>query len=184
MLRIKPPNSKSLSRYPEQNYMFTKNSDIIVVGGGAGGLVAATKFAESGMDTLLLEYGGPMLYLDGNRDIPSWSQAEYPGNNLTTHDGMLYYASAYDSPDNWCTNVPSGVFAACKLGGGTAVNAAQQFWPPKKYLADTYGHIEGWTTDDFQPAIQRVASRIPPTPYWSADNKVKVPGYVLLPEKC
>ncbi|KAM3086671.1 hypothetical protein ACMFMF_000616 [Clarireedia jacksonii] len=147
--------------------------DIIVVGAGAGGIVAATKFAESGLKTLLLERGGPMLYRDGNREIPQWSLEEYPGNNLTRHDSMAYYTSNYPGSPNatsyYCSDLPN-VLAACMLGGGTSVNAEQQFWPPRHYLDATFG-FQGWTSDDFQPAIERVAARIPPTPYWSSDNK-------------
>jgi len=36
-----------------------ENSDVIVVGAGAAGIVAATRFAEAGLETLLLERGGP-----------------------------------------------------------------------------------------------------------------------------
>ncbi|ESZ92408.1 cellobiose dehydrogenase [Sclerotinia borealis F-4128] len=148
--------------------------DIIVVGGGAGGLVASTKFAESGLKTLLLEHGGPMLYVDGNREIPDWTLEEYSGNNLTRHDAMMYYATNYPgtSPNAgsyYCTNLVN--LAACMLGGGTSVNAAQQWWPPRKYLDNAFENIKGWTGNVFQEAIQRVAARIPPTATWSSDNK-------------
>ncbi|KAM3089185.1 hypothetical protein ACMFMG_000796 [Clarireedia jacksonii] len=160
--------------------LLTRSSDIIVVGAGAGGIVAATKFAESGLKTLLLERGGPMLYRDGNREIPQWSLEEYPGNNLTRHDSMAYYTSNYPGSPNatsyYCSDLPN-VLAACMLGGGTSVNAEQQFWPPRHYLDATFG-FQGWTSDDFQPAIERVAARIPPTPYWSSDNKVSSPTLI------
>ncbi|KAI9642064.1 hypothetical protein NHQ30_009935 [Ciborinia camelliae] len=135
--------------------------------------LASTKFAESGLKTLLLEHGGPMLYRDGNREIPEWAEEEYPGNNLTRHDTMMYYLTNYpgtgNSSDYYCKNVAN--LASCMLGGGTAVNAAQQWWPPKKYLDNTFGNFSGWTGETFQAAIQRVADRIPPTATWSADNK-------------
>ncbi|CAD6444578.1 077e612e-0d67-4046-bbe9-45751a8e31cc [Sclerotinia trifoliorum] len=152
----------------------TPQYDIIVVGGGAGGLVASTKFAEAGMKTLLLEHGGPMLYVDGNREIPDWAAKAYPGNNLTRHDTMMYYLVNYPGTDPiassyYCSNVAS--LAPCMLGGGTSVNAAQQWWPPRHYLDNTFKNFTGWTGDDFQDAIQRVADRIPFTPTWSADKK-------------
>ncbi|KAJ8067286.1 hypothetical protein OCU04_004645 [Sclerotinia nivalis] len=152
----------------------TSQYDIIVVGGGAGGLVASAKFAEAGMKTLLLEHGGPMLYVDGNREIPDWAAKAYPGNNLTRHDTMMYYLVNYPGTDPiassyYCSNVAS--LAPCMLGGGTSVNAAQQWWPPRKYLDNTFQNFTGWTGDDFQQAIQRVADRIPFTPTWSVDKK-------------
>ncbi|KAG4033704.1 hypothetical protein MFRU_004g02080 [Monilinia fructicola] len=148
--------------------------DIIVVGGGAGGLVASTKFAEAGLKTLLLEHGGPMLYADGNREIPEWAEEQYPGNNLTRHDTMMLYSINYpgtgpNASSYYCTNVKN--LAACMLGGGTSVNAAQQWWPPRKYLDNTFKNFTGWTGNSFQEAIQRVADRIPPTATWSSDGK-------------
>lgn len=146
-----------------------------MVGGGAGGLVASTKFAEAGLKTLLLEHGGPMYYADGNREIPEWSLEKYPGNNLTRHDSMMYYLTntpSQGASQYYCPNLPDSQLAVCELGGGTSVNAEQQFWPSVTYLDRTYSRFEGWSSSDFQPAIKRVASRIPPTTYWSADNKV------------
>ncbi|RDW65183.1 hypothetical protein BP5796_09875 [Coleophoma crateriformis] len=152
----------------------TSEYDIIVVGGGAGGLVAATKFAESGLKTLLLERGGPMLYRDGNREIPAWAQEAYPDGDLTRHDAMAFYAFNYPGSVNassyYCTNLPDNLLAACMLGGGTSVNAVQQFWPPAHYIDAAFG-FEGWTSADFQPAIERVVARVPQTQYWSADKE-------------
>ncbi|QSZ36635.1 hypothetical protein DSL72_006516 [Monilinia vaccinii-corymbosi] len=158
---------------PNSNHKQQSKYDMIVVGGGAGGLVTSTKFAEAGLKTLLLEHGGPMLYVDGNREIPEWSTKQYPGNNLTLHDTMMLYFFNYpgtgpNASSYYCKNVKN--LAACMLGGGTSVNAAQQWWPPKKYLENTY-NLTGWTGDVFQEAIKRVAHRIPPTPTWSIDNK-------------
>lgn len=149
----------------------TTISDVIVVGGGPGGIVSATKFAEAGLNTLLLEHGGPMLWRDGNREVPAWTQEEYPNNTLTRHDGMIYYL-APSNVNYFCTNLPSGLLAACQLGGGTSVNAMQQWWPPQNYLKNAFG-FEGWRVADFEAAIQRTVKRIPYTPYWSSDNKVR-----------
>jgi len=106
----------------------TQSSDIIVVGSGAGGMIAAVKFAESGLKTLLVEAGAPMYYVDGNREIPEWSLADYPGNNLTRHDAMMYYlANGPTSPGShyYCTNLPDGQKAICELGGGTVVRTIE-----------------------------------------------------------
>lgn len=151
-----------------------RQSDVIIVGAGVGGLVSAAKFAEAGLNTLLLERGGPMLYRDGNREIPEWSLEEYPGNNITRHDAMCYYPYNYPTTGGaayYCPGLPEGSIAACELGGGTSVNAEQQFWPPKRYLESAFG-FEGWTVDDFQPALDRVVERLPVVPTWSADGKV------------
>jgi len=143
---------------------------VIVVGAGAAGIVAATRFAEAGLETLLLERGGPTLHRDGGREIPEWSLEAYPNNTITRFDAMGYYYSNRRStePSYYCSNAPAQM--ACELGGGTAVNAEQQLWPPSRYLDDAFG-FQDWTAADFQPALQRVAKRIPQTSYWSADNK-------------
>lgn len=116
-----------------------------------------------------------MLYVDGNREIPAWSEEAYPGNNLTRHDTMMLYSINYPgvSPEAagyYCKNVKN--LAPCVLGGGTAVNAAQQWWPPKRYLDDTFKNFNEWSGDVFQEALQKVADRIPLSTTWSADGKV------------
>lgn len=111
-----------------------------------------------------------MLWRDGNREVTEWSEKAYPNNTLTKHDGMIYYLDP-PSVNYYCTNLPYSQRAACQLGGGTAVNAMQQWWPPKAYLNNTFG-FEGWTVDDLEAAIERVVTRIPHTPYWSTDLKV------------
>ncbi|RAL65913.1 hypothetical protein DID88_005575 [Monilinia fructigena] len=129
---------------------------------------------EAGLKTLLLEHGGPMLYADGNREIPEWAEEQYPGNNLTRHDTMMLYSINYpgtgpNASSYYCTNVKN--LAACMLGGGTSVNAAQQWWPPRHYIENTFKNFTGWTGNTFQEAIQRVADRIPPTATWSSDGR-------------
>jgi cellobiose dehydrogenase (acceptor) len=49
---------------------------------------------------------------------------------------------------------------------------------PRKYLDKAF-NFTGWTGYYFQEAIQRVATRIPPTATWSVDNKVRL-SYALL----
>ncbi|KAF2220308.1 cellobiose dehydrogenase [Elsinoe ampelina] len=146
--------------------------EVIVVGGGASGIIAATRFAEAGLKTLLLESGGPFFARDGGQAIQPWQKLIDPNTTITRHDGMGFFffglptgpgASAfYDS------SVPA--LAPKGLGGGTGVNGAQQFWPPRRYL-DKYFGFQGWTANDFQPALRRVERRIPTTPAISADGK-------------
>ncbi|PNS19707.1 Cellobiose dehydrogenase [Sphaceloma murrayae] len=146
--------------------------DIIVVGAGASGTIAATRFAEAGLKTLLLESGGPFFHRDGGQAIQDWQRAIDPNTNITRHDSMGFFtanlisgpgASAFYDP-----SVPA--LAPMGIGGGTGVNGAQQFWPPRRYLDNAFG-FPGWTADDFQPALRRVERRIPTSPVISADGK-------------
>lgn len=104
--------------------------DIIVVGGGATGIIAATLAAEAGKRTLLLDVGGPSLYRDGARvQSDAWKGTEYALHDLASFTGVgLSSDSKYFQAEEWCTKVPGeGAYAApCILGGGTAVNAQQQ----------------------------------------------------------
>lgn len=151
----------------------TVGSDVIVVGAGASGIIAATRFAEAGIKTLLLESGGPFFSRDGGTAIRDWQKAIDPHTNITRHDSMGFYAFNLDTGPGasafYDSSVP--VLAPRGIGGGTGVNAAQQFWPPRRYLDNAFG-FEGWTADDFQPALRRVERRIPTTPTISADGKV------------
>ena len=103
--------------------------DVIVVGAGATGIIAATLAAEAGKKTLLLDTGGPSLYRDGARiQSPAWKGTEYALHDLAGFTGMSLSAGEWFQENEWCKKVPGdGAYAApCILGGATAVNAQQQ----------------------------------------------------------
>ncbi|TKX23117.1 GMC oxidoreductase-like protein 6 [Elsinoe australis] len=146
--------------------------DVIVVGAGASGIIAATRFAEAGIKTLLVESGGPFFARDGGQAIRDWQREIDPNTNITRHDGMGFFSNNLPTGPGasafYDTSVPA--LAPKGVGGGTGVNGAQQFWPPRRYLDNAFG-FPGWTADDFQPALRRVERRIPTTAAISADGK-------------
>jgi cellobiose dehydrogenase (acceptor) len=60
----------------------TTSYDYIVVGSGAGGIIAADRLSEAGKKVLLLERGGPSVAITGGRDVPPWAN----GTTLTRFD--------------------------------------------------------------------------------------------------
>ncbi|KAF4548552.1 GMC oxidoreductase-like protein 8 [Elsinoe fawcettii] len=146
--------------------------EVIVVGAGASGIIAATRFAEAGLKTLLVESGGPFFARDGGQAVQPWQRAIDPNTTITRHDAMGFFSANLPTGPGasafYDTSVPA--LAPKGLGGGTGVNGAQQFWPPRRYLDKAFG-FRGWTADDFQPALRRVERRIPTTAAISADGK-------------
>lgn len=142
--------------------------DVIVIGAGATGIIAATKFAEAGKSTLLLEAGGPSLWSDGGRTQSS----AWKGTTYGIHDVLSFIRSMWDdqyAPAIFDPDVGSGVEAALVLGGGTAVNAAQQLIPPKHYW-DTY-MPQGWHFDAVKPYIEKMQKRMPTSSSTNADGE-------------
>lgn len=51
---------------------YTVDADVVIIGSGAGGAVAAANFAEAGMKTVLIEAGQQLLPKDMTRDAPQF----------------------------------------------------------------------------------------------------------------
>ncbi|KAG8624595.1 hypothetical protein KVT40_007662 [Elsinoe batatas] len=122
-------------------HQLTSNSEVIVVGAGASGIVAATRFAEAGMKTLLVESGGPFFARDGGQAIQPWQRLIDPNTNITRHDGLSFFSFGLPTGPGASAFYDSSVPALAPkgLGGGTGVNGAQQFWPPRRYLDKYFG---------------------------------------------
>ena len=152
----------------------TATYDYIVVGGGAGGIVAADKLSETGKSVLLIERGPPSSYRWGGRNAPAW----LAGNNLTRYDVPgLCNEIWVDSAGIACPDI--GTMSGCVLGGGTAINAGL-WWNPVALDWDM-NFPTGWKSTDLAPAISRVFSRIPGTYTPSLDGVLYNPsGYNLI----
>ena len=152
----------------------TATYDYIVVGGGAGGIVAADKLSETGKSVLLIERGPPSSYRWGGRNAPAW----LAGSNLTRYDVPgLCNEIWVDSAGIACPDI--GTMSGCVLGGGTAINAGL-WWNPVALDWDM-NFPTGWKSTDLAPAISRVFSRIPGTYTPSLDGNLYNPsGYNLI----
>ncbi|KAF8539515.1 hypothetical protein BDD12DRAFT_882120 [Trichophaea hybrida] len=139
-------------------------ADYIVVGGGAGGMVAADRLSETGASVILIERGPPATYAHGGRIGPAWLN----GKSLTRFDVPgLCNEIWVNSTGIRCDDVD--YMSGCVLGGGTAINAGMFFAPPDHDW--DYNFPAGWKASDIAAAKQRLFARIPSTDTPSQDGK-------------
>jgi choline dehydrogenase-like flavoprotein len=106
--------------------------DVVVIGSGAGGAVAATTLAEAGLDVLVLEAGA-----HHNRD-------NYPRDQLDAVRTL--YRDAGLTIANGKPKIPVPV--ARTVGGTTVVNSGTCFRAPEEVLEDWAGRFGiGWARD-------------------------------------
>jgi choline dehydrogenase-like flavoprotein len=110
----------------------TEECDVVVVGSGAGGAVAATTLAEAGLDVIVLEAG------------ESFNRGSYPKEPLDAiaslyRDGGLTIAEG---------RPPIPVPVARTVGGTTVVNSGTCFRAPEPVLEEWSQRFGiGWATD-------------------------------------
>ena len=119
--------------------------DVVVVGSGAGGGVAAAELAQAGLDVIVLEKGG---YYDG----ADFDGDEYSGfRRLYENRGIL-------------TTRDLGVvlLAGATLGGGATVNWMTAFRTPQAVLEEWERdhHCTGIAGDEFQRSLDAVCVRL------------------------
>ena len=122
------------------------HADVVVVGSGAGGGVAAAVLAEAGLDVVVLEKG---QYL-AERDF---THREGPAHRDLYQDGTL------GSTDDLGIALAAG---SC-LGGGTVINYCTSFATPRD-VREEWDRVAGWsdvfTGEDFDTATKTVLARI------------------------
>ncbi len=119
--------------------------DVLVVGSGAGGGVAAAELAKAGFDVLVVEKGDRVTaHEHDGREFMAQQRLYERQGALTTADGSVL------------------VLAGSTLGGGTAVSWAGGLRPPAEVLDEwqsTYG-FDGVSGPEFQRSLAAVSERI------------------------
>lgn len=135
--------------------------DVIVVGGGPSGIIAAERIAEAGSSVLLIERGPANTVALG-------SDAGLPWNDtLTPYDIPALGSSMSALPGTKiCSDTAS--MAGCLLGGSSSINGENFIHPPAH---DFNNWPAGWSWSDVSKAAERLYSRNPGTTQPSVDGK-------------
>lgn len=134
--------------------------DVIVVGGGPAGIIAAERIAEAGSSVLLIERGPANTVELGSTEALSWNSSLTPydvpalGSSLTSVSGV-----------KMCSDTAST--AGCLLGGSSSINGENFIHPPEH---DFERWPTGWKWADISDAADRLYERNPGTTQPSADG--------------
>ncbi|KAK1987559.1 GMC oxidoreductase [Colletotrichum cereale] len=135
--------------------------DVIVVGGGPAGIIAAERLAEKGVSVLLIERGPANTVALGSKLGLPWNNTITPydvpalGSSLTTLSGISF-----------CSDTAST--AGCVFGGSSSVNGLNFIHPPER---DWNRWPAGWNWKDVSAAASRLYERNPGTTDPSDDDK-------------
>ncbi|KAK1569947.1 GMC oxidoreductase [Colletotrichum navitas] len=135
--------------------------DVIVVGGGPAGIIAAERLAEKSVSVLLIERGAANTVSLGSKLALPWNNTltpyDVPGlaDTLTTLSGVSF-----------CSDTAST--AGCVLGGTSSVNGLNFIHPPER---DFERWPAGWNWKDISAAASRLYERNPGTTSPSSDKK-------------
>lgn len=135
--------------------------DVIVVGGGPAGIIAAARIAESGSSVLLVERGPANTVALGSDQALEWN------NTLTRYDvPALGSSMSAIAGTKICSDTAS--MAGCLLGGSSSINGENFIHPPEH---DFENWPAGWSWNDVTEAADRLYSKNPGTTLPSADGK-------------
>lgn len=128
------------------------DADVVILGSGAGGAVAAANLASAGLRTVVVEAGPRVTPSDMTRDGPAFLSKYYWEGGLR----MLLGSGAYPAMTGRC------------LGGSTVVNSAILFALPRwvrEAWRDEQG-LDGMLAPELDAAFHRVLERtgVAPTP--------------------
>ena len=140
-------------------------AEIVIVGSGAGGAVAAARLAESGHDVLILEEGEPLGEEDFSEREAELYERLYADGGLRTTDDLSV-----------------SLLQGATLGGGTTVNWMVMLRTPEWVLDEwkTRHGVEGMTPRDLAPVFQRIETEVHtstvPDDAHSPNNRVLLDG--------
>jgi choline dehydrogenase-like flavoprotein len=123
----------------------TLTADVLVIGSGAGGGVAAAELAAAGHDVLVVEKG------------EYYTDAQLTGNEVQSTQTMFEKKGALTTKDTTMM-----ILAGATLGGGTTVNWSGSLRTPDNVLeewARDYG-FEGAITPEYQASMDAVSRRV------------------------
>ena len=120
-------------------------SDVVIIGSGAGGAVAAAELSRNGWQVVLLEEGS------------YFTPAEF------TNDEFLSYARLYrDGGNITVENFSVGILQGRSLGGSTTVNWQTCLYPSlstTQEWRDEFG-LDGYDENEISPYIKEVSLRV------------------------
>ncbi|GAB4551410.1 MAG: GMC family oxidoreductase [Anaerolineae bacterium] len=120
-------------------------TEVVVIGSGAGGSVVAAELAAAGYSVLVLEKGGYHAEADfDGLEVPSQRRTFEKGGFMATDDLSLI------------------ILAGSTLGGGTTVNWAASLRTPEHVLREweeSY-KVTGYTGTEFQHVLNTVSQRL------------------------
>ncbi|HET9290488.1 MAG TPA: GMC family oxidoreductase N-terminal domain-containing protein, partial [Actinomycetes bacterium] len=119
--------------------------DVVVVGSGAGGGVAAAELAGAGLDVVVLEKGGYA------------AERDFTHEEGDAYRDLYLYGLTLTTDDLACR-----ILAGSTLGGGTTVNYSTSFPTPPAVLAEwaAVSGVEAFASGEVAASLAAVAARV------------------------
>ncbi|KAI5479089.1 GMC oxidoreductase [Pseudohyphozyma bogoriensis] len=138
--------------------------DVIVAGGGVGGLIAATRLAEAGQKVILLERGTASTFKSGGNVTVPW-------NSTVTAVDVPSLAGSISTAMPWVHCSDTAGIAGCLLGGSGSINALMFVTPS---TVDFEHWPAGWKYSDMikSGAVKRITERNPGETHPSSDGEL------------
>lgn len=132
----------------------TLETDVVIVGSGAGGGVLAAELSAAGLDVIVLEKGG------------YYAEPDFDGYEVRSQARMFEKGGFMVSED-----LGMMILAGSTLGGGTTINWAAALRTPDHVLAEWARHYGvDFTDGSFERALDAISARIHVTEAESAPN--------------
>lgn len=143
------PNRADAAPRPIKPLEITENTtlytDVLVIGSGAGGGVAAAELSAAGQDVIVIEKG------------PYYAEQDFHGRELESMEKLFERHGSMTTAD-----LSMMVLAGSTLGGGTTINWSASLRPPDYVLnewASEYG-FTGANSAAFQASLDAVSQRM------------------------